>query len=388
MPEESVAVVLVYGTDELRVKERAAQLAAEMGRGGDWGTEIIDAWQDNPEQACAAIDRVVEALLTPPFLGGEKFIWMKNVSFFADTETVKISGNAQVEQSCHKLADLLQKPPADGVRVLISAPGAKSERRGREETPSVLTRLEKLPHVRAEKFHLPAVSPFESAAPPLAEIRERFSRAGLRIHPEALELLCEMSSRDARQLGSEIEKLIAYCHGQPEVSRRDVLEIVSPTAEENFWSWCDAVIEFRTADALALLAALKFQQENPVGLMINLVNHARLALKVRLLMDSKLLSTQGPVGEGIELLTPVGERKSVPSAWRIKRIAGQVRSHALAVWEEFFSMVYECYAEFFESGRDHFTMLEELVLRLHILARSNAERRATSRAQTPTALTS
>ncbi len=364
--KEFARAVLVYGTDELRVKERAAEHARVMVPAGEWGTEIVDCWQDNAESAVSAIERAIEALLTPPFLGGEQFVWLKNVSFFADTETVKISGNQSVEATVQKLVSILEKPLADNLRVLISAPGAKVDRKAKDENASAFGKLKKLKHFLVEDFNLPTSSPFQSSFAPVAEVRERLSAAGLRIHPEALEILSRMSGPDPRQMQMEIEKLIAYCQGRNEVTPADVTDIVTPTAEETFWNWCDAVIEFRTADALQLLAQLKFQQENPVGLMINLINHARLAMKVRLLADMKLLGSGGAIGQGEELLVPVGERKSAPSAWRIKRVSAQVRDYPLVVWERFFESVYDCYASFFETGNDHFTMLRDLVLSLHI----------------------
>ena len=359
--------VLIYGNDELRVKERAAALASAMAPSSEWGLQIIDAWQDGVDGALACIRSAREALCTPPLLGGEQFIWLKNASFFSDTETIKMASNPEIRAELHRLVQLISVGLPDGVRLLISAPGARVERAKKGEPAPPLQALEESGVFEVEKIFLPVSSPFSQPPPPVEEITNAFKAAGLRLHPDALEQLVELSSAEPRQIRSEVEKLITYCWGQKEVHPHHVNEIVTLTAEETFWTWCDAVVEGRTADALVLLRQLRFQGENPVGLLINLVNHARLVVKIRLLSDRRLLNSSGvTTGVAERLLSPVGDRKSPPSAGRIKRILQQSRRCSFAQWRDFFHRICDTYAAFFETGHDHYTMLGDLVLRLEV----------------------
>ena len=377
MVEQNSKAALVYGTDELRVKERAAALAARMAPPGDWGVEIIDAWQDGVDAAVASIRAAVEALRTPPFLGGEQFIWIKNASFFSDTETIKISSNSEVRAALQDFVRLVSNGLPDGVRLLISAPGAKIERARKDEPAAPLQALEDCGVFVVEKIHLPAANPFAPAPPPVDEISRAFKEAGQRLHPDALERLVELCSSDPRQIRSEVDKLITHCWGKAEVRLQDVSEIVTPTAEETIWTWCDAVVEGRTADALGLLRQLRFQGENPVGLLINLINHARLVVKIRLLSDRRMLSSAGvATGRGVDMLSPVGDKKSPPSPGRVKRILQQSRRCTLEQWRAFFHRIYETYSAFFETGQEHYTLLHDLVLRLHVAESGNVSRQA------------
>ena len=72
-------ICAVVGSDESEVKRAARDLAAEMtpAEGGDFGADIIDGAADNVDQAATKIHLTVEALLTFPFFGGEKLVWLK-----------------------------------------------------------------------------------------------------------------------------------------------------------------------------------------------------------------------------------------------------------------------------------------------------------------------
>jgi len=360
--------VLVYGTDELRVKERAAQLAALMAPPGDWGVEIIDAWQDDVEKALDCIRRTTEALTTPPLFGTEQFVWMKNASFFSDTDAIKLSSRPEVRASLQQLVQVIQAGLPEGLRLLISVPEARGERAKRAESISALQQLEDSGVFEVEKFHLPSAGPFGSPPPPIDEVIEKCRQCGLQIHPDAVELFVELCSSDPRQRNSELDKLITYCWGQQEILPHHVEAVVCSSAEATFWAWCDAVIEGRTADALRMLQQLRFQGENPVGIIIQLLHHERLVVKVRLLSDRHLLSASGmPLAAGQELLTPVGEKRNPPSQWRLRRILQQSRRFSLAQWQKFFYLTYDTYNSFFETGSDHYVLLQDLVLRLQIL---------------------
>ena len=119
-PPKSDAVRIVAGSDEAEVKRRAAELAAQMASpdAGEFGRDVIDGAADNAEQAATRIHETGQALLTLPFFGGEKLVWLKSANFLADT--VLGRSNAVTEALEHLQATLAAGLPA-GVKFLFSA---------------------------------------------------------------------------------------------------------------------------------------------------------------------------------------------------------------------------------------------------------------------------
>src|ERR1700678_1525164 len=84
---KNAAIRVVAGSDEAEVKRRAVELAETMAApdAGEFGRDIIDGAADNADHAASRIDETRQALLTLPFFGGEKLVWLKNANFLADT---------------------------------------------------------------------------------------------------------------------------------------------------------------------------------------------------------------------------------------------------------------------------------------------------------------
>ena len=83
----NASVRAVLGSDEAEVKRRAAELAETMAApdAGEFGLDVIDGAADNADQAAGRIHETRQSLLTLPFFGGGKLVWLKNVNFLADT---------------------------------------------------------------------------------------------------------------------------------------------------------------------------------------------------------------------------------------------------------------------------------------------------------------
>ena len=78
-------VHFVTGSDEAAVRKAAMEFAKDLAPDADvFGLEVIDGAVDNVEAAINALQQASQALLTLPFLGGSKLVWLKNASFLAD----------------------------------------------------------------------------------------------------------------------------------------------------------------------------------------------------------------------------------------------------------------------------------------------------------------
>ena len=81
--------LVVAGTDEGLVKERALELYRDLTGGVDDGFthETIDGVADNSDKAYDICGSTIQALQTLPMFGGDKVVWLRNASFLADDVT-------------------------------------------------------------------------------------------------------------------------------------------------------------------------------------------------------------------------------------------------------------------------------------------------------------
>src|SRR5258708_5824160 len=117
-PKASAQMCAVVGSDESEVKRVAKELAARMApaEGGDFASDVIDGVADNADQAAGRIHQTIEALLTFPFFGGEKLVWLKNANFLADTPMGRA---AAVTEALEKLAKTVGGGLPESTRFLL-----------------------------------------------------------------------------------------------------------------------------------------------------------------------------------------------------------------------------------------------------------------------------
>lgn len=190
----------IVGSDEAEVKRAGSELAARLAPpdAGEFGLETIDGAADNADAACTALHSTVDALLTVPFFGGEKLVWLKSATCFADTVTGRA---ASVLEAAEKLAELLAKGLPQGVVFLLTAPGIDKRR-------SFYKTLSKVASVVVHDRLDTSRAGWEERAMELA--REKAAELGLRLAGESLQLLALLTGGDRRQLEMELEKIDLY----------------------------------------------------------------------------------------------------------------------------------------------------------------------------------
>ena len=121
-------VHFVTGSDEAAVRKAAVEFAKDLAPDADvFGLEVIDGAVDNVEAAINALQQASQALLTLPFLGGSKLVWLKNASFLAD---VGAGRSESVTGALETLCQVLESGLPEGVSFLLSAPLADKRRTG------------------------------------------------------------------------------------------------------------------------------------------------------------------------------------------------------------------------------------------------------------------
>jgi DNA polymerase-3 subunit delta len=276
------AVRVVAGSDEAEVKRRAAELAAEMAGpdAGEFGRDIIDGIADNADGAAGRIHETRQALLTLPFFGGEKLVWLKNANFLADSV---LGRSAAVTEALEHLQETLSGGLPDGVKFLLSAIDA-DKRRTFYKALGKVGEIEVFDKVDSSR------GGWEEAAGSMIETRSR--KRGLRLRGGAVELLAMLTGGDSRQVDNELEKIDLFLGpGRREATVEDVRALVPLSRAGVVFELGNALAARETSRCFALAEQLLKQGESAVGiLLVAIVPTVRSLLLVKDLMQRHRLS--------------------------------------------------------------------------------------------------
>ncbi len=247
----------VLGSDESEVKRVAKDLAAQLAPAGDFGADIIDGAASNSDDASNRIHQTIEALLTFPFFGGEKLVWLKNANFLGDDQ---IGRAAAVTDALEKLTEVLNSGLPASTRFLLSA-GAADKRRTFYKTITKLAKVEVF-----DKLD-PSKSGWEEEAAIM--VKEMARDHGLQFDVDGLDCFTLFTGGDRRVIGSELEKLDLYLGTERrEITATDVRTLVSMSRAGIIWELGTAISERNVQRSLELLNQLLFQGETAIGILI------------------------------------------------------------------------------------------------------------------------
>jgi DNA polymerase-3 subunit delta len=267
----------ILGSDEGEVKRAARDLAARLtpDGGGDFACDTIDGAVQHADEAATRIHATIEALLTFPFFGGEKLVWLKSASFLADD----VLGRSQtVTEALEKLAETLSAMP-ESTRFLLSAVGV-DKRRTFYKALTKLAKVEVFDKVDASK------SGWEEEAASLVDAMAR--ERGLSLPGEAGELFVLLTGGDRRVIENELEKMDLYLGPERRTATVEDVRLLVPLSRAGIvFEIGNAIAERDLSRALGLLEQLLFQGETPIGIM-----YAAIIPTVRNLLVVKDLMTR------------------------------------------------------------------------------------------------
>lgn len=197
-PNPAVTAILVYGTDAGMVAERAKAAAAAWAGLENPPGEILRLDDSDLENDP---DRLAIELQTMPMFGGRKVI--------RATTGRRINANV--------VKPLVSEGPLPAT-LIVEAGNLKP--------------TDAMRKVFEGAAHAAALACFPDEDRDLAVVvKEEMSRAGLRISPEAEDLLVTRLGADRALSRGEIEKLALYCLGRKEVTVDDIEAIVGDASE-------------------------------------------------------------------------------------------------------------------------------------------------------------
>jgi DNA polymerase-3 subunit delta len=316
----SAQICAVVGSDESEIKRVARDLAARMAPAdaGDFASDVIDGVADNADQAAQRIHQTIEALLTFPFFGGEKLVWLKNANFLADTPMGRA---AAVTEALEKLAETLSGGLPESTKFLLSAIEV-DKRRSFYKGLGKLGKVEVYDKVDASK------SGWEEEAAALA--RERADERGLQLSGEALELFTLSTGGDRRVMENELEKLDLYLGPENRTVTADNVRDLVPLSRAGIVFELGNALAARDLNrSLALLDQLLFQGETAIGiLLVAIIPTVRsLLISKDLMVRHKLSRPQQPFffGKTLEKL-PESATAHLP-----RKKDGTVNTYALGL---------------------------------------------------------
>jgi len=295
----NASVRAVLGSDEAEVKRRAAELAETMAApdAGEFGLDVIDGAADNADQAAGRIHETRQSLLTLPFFGGGKLVWLKNVNFLADTV---LGRSAAVAEALEPFQAMLAEGLPPGVKFLLSAVDV-DKRRAFYKALGKVCEIEVFDKVDSGR------SGWEAAAGSLIETRAR--QRGLRMSTEAVELLAMLTGGDSRQVDNELEKLDLHAGpARREATLEDVRTLVPLSRAGVIFELGNALAAREPGRCFALMEQLLKQGENAVGiLLVAIAPTVRSLLLVKdLMLRHRLKPPQAPwfFGSALNALPP------------------------------------------------------------------------------------
>src|SRR4030095_13751847 len=210
----------------------------------------------NSDLAVERIHQTMDALLTFPFFGHEKLVWLKNVTFLSDNPAGR---SAAVAAALDRLARVLSDGLPPSTHFVLSAIDVDKRR-------AFYKTLQKVAQVALFEQLDTSKSGWEEDAAIL--VRRCGEERALKFDPEALELFALFTGGDRRAIITEIEKLDLYLGRMRRQITVDDVRLLVPLSRPGIvFELGNAIVERDLSRALGILEQLLFQGESAVGLL-------------------------------------------------------------------------------------------------------------------------
>ena len=247
-------VYLILGDDEAEMSRLASDIAAVVedelrafnmeriyaGEKGATAAAIVEAARQLPMMGDRRVVVVLRAerLLKPKRRG-------KGADVPAD------DGEEEPPSDLDALTDYVQKPGASTTLVLVAADIDKSRKAGKAimKHATVVECWGLKPGKEARGGDLR-----EAARRAQEMVKRAVAEAGQLIEPPAARLVADRAGFDIVRLRGDIERLMLYTAGKPQITMADVQEVVSAEASQDDWAVTNAIQSGNAREALRQLA--------------------------------------------------------------------------------------------------------------------------------------
>lgn len=237
-------VFLITGDDAASIAaETAAIIAREAGPDPDPFRLDVFREREGADRA-ELVRQAIRSLLSPPFLGGRKTVWLKDFSGFEDE-----SGGAQPKGpeavALRELAVRIAAGVPGDIVLVLSGPGADPAKPLAQACAA---------NGQVIACTRPTLRDRQWRGVMRERIEARAAEKGARLAREAIDYLVEALGTDTAAIPGEIEKLICYVGGPEQPIRvQDAEAVCCGRGEELPWALSNAL---GARDATAVLGAV------------------------------------------------------------------------------------------------------------------------------------
>ncbi len=258
---------LVYGSDDLSATRKADDIAARLcpPDAQAFGLETIhpEPGTDTADAVCAVLRNTAEALLTPPFLGGDKTVFLRDAPFF--NPLVDPGRFESVKTETARLVDLLKTSLPDGVSFIVLTDSVN-------KSTSFYKTFQSLGEVHA--FDEPEKEK-DAQEDFIPRVEQRLAELGLSMPPPVFAAFLDRTGYNLRQVEMETEKLSLHLGDRKTVTLEDVHLMVAPVREGKFYEFADTFCGGDLPKTLRVMRRMFDQRVSPVALVVNLQNRLR-----------------------------------------------------------------------------------------------------------------
>ncbi len=312
---------VIYGADEFRVAGDAKSLVESLVPEADraMSLEIFDGRVAGGEAVAKVVRDAVGAVQTASFFGGNKTVWIRDISFLAparrgsEDDDDDGADRGSVKGVVEKLRAALAAIP-DGHSLVLSGWQIDSRFGG---IVADAQKMAKKGEADVRKYEVP--SKWQAADATADLLQAEAEKRGRTISRAVCAAIVARAGTTPRQVVSELDKLLLYTDGR-EPTEADVEQIVSPMAETEAWDLLDAFGERKLSVALPMLHRLLDAGVSGMMLVIQLQNRITDLLLVRDALDRR----QGSGGGAFQWSPSLSEEEAKAVAELPERVTGSV----------------------------------------------------------------
>lgn len=274
------AFTFICGDDDYLVSEHGKQWFAEHAGdiADDLAKEVIDGRAGNVAEVGDVINRFTSAVQTLSLFGDRKIVWLKNVSFMANSQT----GNAQSTLDLlETLKSVLEALNPGQVGVLITA----------------------CPVYKVRNFYKwcqknADFTALTTSKDPVGSciqiIQDECKQAQVSITREAMLLMIEKLNGSTRMIVEETRKLATFIGKSEEsIDEQLVMELVPNFGDADFFEAVDAFYSLKLDWTLEALRRHFFTISEARPLLGSLQSRNRLLIQLRVLLDAGAIRLGG-----------------------------------------------------------------------------------------------
>ncbi|SOC38525.1 DNA polymerase III subunit delta [Salinicoccus kekensis] len=317
-------IQVIYGTNAIRIEEKAGQLAKEYLDEVDEFSLVSLNYRET------SVESIIEEAQTLPFLSDRKAIIL-NDAFLLTGAKVK----SDVEHNMDLFLDYI-KNKNDDTLLIFKVFNEQLDKR--KKITKLILKEGAVTEVK--EMTEPEIKDF---------IRSQVEDEGMGIDEQALGMFLERTGISYGNVRSELGKLLLYADGR--ITESDVAEVVSVSMEQNIFQLTEHVLNGRKEAAVHLVRQLILQKNEPIQLLHLIISQFRLLYQV------KLLANEGFAQDYIAKHLKV-------HPYRVKLALREARKHRQDKLEEKMVMCRNMDYKFKSSYLDRETLFELFILEI------------------------